>query len=87
MDDKRKRYLVAGIVVGAVSVGLVVLARRTPREQWGPTLLRIARDGLQFARGRYSADLIAASERILDRLEAAVGEGSAEVPAASPELT
>lgn len=78
MDDRRKRYLVAGIVVGTVSVGLVILARKTPRDQWGSTILRIARDGLKFARGRYgSTEIIAASENILDRLEAAVDERTA----------
>jgi len=42
MDDKRKRYLIAGVTIGAVTVGLIVLSRRVPRDQWGETLGRIS---------------------------------------------
>ena len=84
MDDKRKRHLVAGVIVGAVSVGLIVLSRKTPRDQWWATLLRIVRDGLKLARGRYgSSELISASEGILDRLETAVEEHGGSLPRSS----
>jgi hypothetical protein len=57
MDDKRKRMVVAGVVVGAVSVGLVLLARRVPREKWGETLGRMAKDALGVARSFYGNNI------------------------------
>ena len=48
MDETRKRYVIAGVLVGTVTVGLVVLARKTPRDQWGETLRRVATDALAF---------------------------------------
>ena len=56
MDETRKRYIIAGVLVGAVTVGLVVLARKTPRDQWGDTLRRVAGDALAFAKERYGAN-------------------------------
>ncbi len=56
MDETRKRYIYAGILVGAVTVGLVVLARKTPRDQWGDTLRRVAGDALDFVKERYGAN-------------------------------
>jgi hypothetical protein len=70
MDDKRKRYVVAGVIVGAVGVGLAVLSRNTPREQWGPTLLRIAKDGLKVVKSRYgNSEMLGIVEKTLDRLQ------------------
>jgi hypothetical protein len=72
MDEKRKRAITTGVVVGAVAVGLVVLAKRTPKEKWGETLVKIARDGLKFARIRYgavAAPLFDVAEQTLDKVE------------------
>jgi len=72
MDDKRKRVLTAGVIVGAVTVGLIVLAKRTPKEKWGETLVKISRDGLKLVKMRYGAlatPVIELAERALDRIE------------------
>lgn len=75
MDETRKRYVAAGIIVGAVTIGLAVLARRTPRDQWGETLRRIATDAVGLVKARYgSSEPIAIVERTLDNLKDA-GEG------------
>jgi hypothetical protein len=69
-DETRKRYLVAGIVVGTVAVGLTVLAKRTPRDQWGSTLGRILKDVLGFVKGRYgNNEAIALAEKAIDRFQ------------------
>ena len=56
MDETRKRYMVAGILVGTVAVGLVVLARKTPPDQWAETLRRIAGDAVAFVKEHYGAN-------------------------------
>ena len=77
MDETRKRYVVAGVLIGAVSVGLVVLARKTPREQWGPTLQRVAKDALALVRIRYGeSEPLALVEQTLEKFEEA-GEETA----------
>jgi hypothetical protein len=69
MDEKRKRYVVAGVIVGTVTVGLVVLSRRTPRDKWGSTLLRVAKDGLSVIKSRYGDnEIVGLVEKSLDRL-------------------
>ena len=55
MDETRKRYIIAGILIGTVTVGLVVLARKTPREKWAETLRRIAGDAIDFVKEHYGA--------------------------------
>ena len=68
MDDKRKRYLIAGVTIGAVTVGLIVLSRRVPRDQWGETLGRIGRDMLGIVKSRYGDnDIVRMAERALDK--------------------
>jgi hypothetical protein len=68
MDETRKRYLIAGAIVGAVSVGLVVLARKTPRDKWGETLGRIARDAIGLVKARYgNNEAVRMAESALDR--------------------
>lgn len=70
MDDSRKRHVVAGVLVGAVAVGLTVLARKTPRDQWGETLGRVAKDALGFIKSRYgNSDPIALVEKTLEKFE------------------
>jgi len=70
MDDKRKRYLTAGILIGVVTVGLTLLARKTPRDQWASTLSRVARDVLGFVKGRYGNNpAVTIAEKTLDRFE------------------
>ena len=72
MDEKRKRAITTGVIVGAVAVGLVVLAKRTPKDKWGETLVKIARDGLKFARIRYgtvAGPLFEVAEQTLDKVE------------------
>lgn len=70
LDDTRKRYIVAGVVVGAVTVGLVVLAKRTPRDQWGETLGRVAKDALALVKMRYgNNEAIRMVERTIDRYQ------------------
>jgi len=68
MDETRKRYLIAGVVVGAVSVGLIVLSRRVPREKWGETLGRIAKDAIGLVKARYgNNEAVRMAENALDR--------------------
>ncbi len=70
MDDNRKRYVVAGVIIGAVAVGLAVLAKRTPRDKWGSTLSRIAKDGLAVVKNRYgNNEVVAMLEKTLDRVQ------------------
>ena len=72
MDDKRKRMLVSGVIVGAVAVGLIVLSKRTPKDKWGETLVKIARDGLKLTKLRYgvmAAPVIELAERVLEKIE------------------
>lgn len=73
--------MTAGLILGVIVFGLIVLARRTPREKWGETLVRVARDIMRFARMRYgivAKPLFDVAEHILDRL----GEkyGSSDTP-------
>lgn len=70
MDETRKRYVAAGVLIGAVSIGLVVLARKTPREQWGTTLQRVAKDALALVRIRYGEfEPLAIVEQTLEKFE------------------
>jgi len=74
MDEKRKRIFTAGLILGAITIGLAVLFRKTPRDQWGNTLSRVGRDVLGFVKGRYGNNpAIAVMEKTLDRLEDAGG--------------
>ena len=69
MDETRKRNLIAGIVVGAVAVGVIVLMRKTPREKWGDTFGKIAKDGLNLAKMRYgNNEIMRLAERTVDRM-------------------
>jgi len=69
-NETRKRYLFAGIILGTAAVGLTLLARRTPRDQWGETLGRIAKDALTLAKGRYGDSApVALVEKTLERLQ------------------
>lgn len=69
MDETRKRQLIAGIVVGAVAVGAVILLRRTPREKWGETLGSIAKDALNLVKARYgNNEMVRLAERTVDRV-------------------
>lgn len=69
MDEKRKRMVIAGVVVGAVSVGLVLLSRRVPREKWGETLGRMAKDALGVARSFYGSNIaFRIADEALDRV-------------------
>lgn len=68
MDDKRKRLLFAGLIIGTVTVGLVVLSRRVPRDKWGETLGKIAKDGLNIAKARYGDNIVInMAEQAIDR--------------------
>ena len=70
MDETRKRYLTAGIIVGSVAVGLTVLAKRTPRDQWGPTLHRVLKDVLSVVKFRYgSNEAVTLAEKAIDRFQ------------------
>jgi hypothetical protein len=70
MDETRKRYVLAGVLIGAVSIGLVVLARKTPREQWGATLQRVAKDALAVVRIRYGdSEPLVLVEQTLEKFE------------------
>ena len=74
MDETRKRYMMAGLVVGAVAVGLVVLTRRTPRDQWGETLGKVAQDALSFAKGRLGAsEVLTLAEKAVERFKSLPG--------------
>lgn len=67
-DDTRKRTVYAGVIVGAVAVGLTVLLRRTPRDQWGQTLSRVAKDALSLVKERYGhSEPLALVEQTLDK--------------------
>ncbi|HVK05000.1 MAG TPA: hypothetical protein VM490_16105 [Armatimonadaceae bacterium] len=74
MDDSRKRYLAAGIVVGAVVVGVAVLARKTPRDRWAETLTRVAKDAVGVLKTRYgNSEPMQIAERAIARLEESFG--------------
>ena len=78
MDEKRKRAMTFGLIIGAVVIGLLVLAKRTPREKWGETLVRVTRDVMRFARMRYgivARPLFDIAEQILERVEDKFVEG------------
>ncbi len=78
MDEKRKRAITTGMIIGAVVIGLLVLAKRTPREKWGETLVRVARDVARFARMRYgivARPLFDVADSILERLGDKYGTG------------
>jgi hypothetical protein len=69
LDDNRKRYVVAGIVVGAVTAGLFVLAKKVPRDKWGETVGRIAKDGLSLVKARYgNNEAVKMAETALNRV-------------------
>ncbi len=75
MDETRKKYIIAGVVVGAVAVGLTILARKTPRDQWGSTLLKITKDGLSVVKDRYgNNELIGMVEKTIDRFHDGTGK-------------
>lgn len=68
MDETRKRYLLAGVAIGAVTVGLIVLSRRVPRDQWGETLGRIGKDAVGLLKARYGDnEIVRMAERALDK--------------------
>jgi C4-dicarboxylate-specific signal transduction histidine kinase len=70
MNEHRKRYLMAGVILGAITVGLTILARKTPREQWGTTLGKIMRDILSLVKGRYgNNEVVVAAEKALERFD------------------
>lgn len=70
MDETRKRYVYAGIILGAVTVGLTVLARKTPPDQWADTLRRIATDALGVIKSRYgSSETLNLVEKTLEKFE------------------
>lgn len=86
MDDKRKRYILAGVVVGSVAVGLVVLARRTPPGQWNETVLRFGRDAVDFARTRYGSNTyVLLAEKALEQFERRSAEDQQTVSPAVSE--
>lgn len=65
----------AGVLVGAVTVGLTVLARKTPPDRWAPTLSRVAKDAVAVIRARYG------NSEPLDLVEKALEQyGSGESP-------
>jgi hypothetical protein len=68
IDDTRKRYIMAGIVVGTVAVGLIVLSKKVPRDKWGETLGNIARDGLSLVKARFgNNEAVRMAETALNR--------------------
>jgi C4-dicarboxylate-specific signal transduction histidine kinase len=70
MNEQRKRYITAGIIIGAITVGLAILARKTPRDQWGTTLSKIIRDVLALVKIRYgSNEAVVAVEKALERFD------------------
>src|SRR5690349_9973640 len=81
MDDTRKRYLAAGVIVGTVAVGLAVLYRRTPKDRWNETLNRIAHDAVGLLKSRYGGGStpVLLAERALERWNASTPDaGSIE---------
>lgn len=69
MDETRKRQLIAGIVVGAVTVGVIMILRRTPRGKRSATFGNIARDALKLVKARYgSNEVTRLAERAVDRV-------------------
>ena len=67
-DDSRTRAVYAGVIVGAVAVGLTLLLRKTPRDQWGETLGRVARDAIGLVKARYGhSEPLALVEKTLDQ--------------------
>ncbi len=79
MDEQRKRYITAGVIIGATTVGLAILARKTPRDQWGSTLSKIMRDVLSLVKSRYgNNEAVIVVEKALDRFEnKVIGESPA----------
>ncbi|MES2463339.1 MAG: hypothetical protein V4671_22420 [Armatimonadota bacterium] len=75
MNEQRKRYITAGVIIGAITVGLAILARKTPRDQWGSTLSKIMKDVLALVKTRYgSNEAVVAVEKALERFdEKAIG--------------
>lgn len=72
MDETRKRYLLAGVLVGTVTVGLVVLARKTPPDLWPSTLRRVAGDVLDLIQSRYGggdSPTVEIAENALEQIE------------------
>lgn len=70
MNESRKRTIIAGIVVGTVTVGLAILARKTPRDQWSSTLRRIAGDTIEYVKSRYGdSEPVALVEKALEKFE------------------
>jgi|GEM_PF-2158193 hypothetical protein len=69
MDEKRKRIILAGVIVGAVSVGLVVLSRRVPREKLGETLGHIGKDALKLVKMSFGNNFaVQMAERALEQV-------------------
>lgn len=85
MDEKRKRAMTTGVIIGAVTVGLAVLASRTPRDKWKITLVRVAKDGVRLARSRYRAvaPLLELAEHALSHYEAQLSGLEMEVKASA----
>ena len=72
MDEERKRRIVAGVIVGTVVVGLAVLAKRTPREEWGATLAKLAKDAVSVVKARYGdSEAFRMVESTIDRFSTA----------------
>lgn len=70
MNEQRKRYITAGVIIGAITVGLAILARKTPRDQWGTTLSKIIKDVLSLVKGRYgNNEAVVAVEKALERFD------------------
>ncbi len=70
MNEQRKRYITAGIIIGAITVGLTILARKTPRDQWGTTLSKIMKDVLGLVKTRYgNNEAVIAVEKALERFD------------------
>jgi SLT domain-containing protein len=60
----------AGMLLGAVTVGLAVLARKTPPDQWGETLRRITTDAIAYVKSRYGTDeTMALVEKTLEKYQ------------------
>jgi C4-dicarboxylate-specific signal transduction histidine kinase len=70
MNEQRKRYITAGVILGAITVGLAILARKTPRDQWGTTLSKIMKDVLGLVKTRYgNNEAVVVVEKALERFE------------------